>query len=92
MHLVTYNQDEKVRKGTLQRVSAVLYGAYRSCNPSETLRRASQVIGRGDLRHRDILLGNLTEAEAQSILEHIEHAVPDLRGTIIARVTEMLKS
>ncbi len=90
MHLVTYNQDEKVRKSTLQRISAMLYGAYRSCDPSETLRCASQVIGR-NLRHRDILVGNLTEAEAQIILECIGPMVPDLKGRIIARVSRMLK-
>lgn len=90
MHLVTYNQDEKVRINTLKRVSRMLYGAYRSCNPSETLRMASRAIGR-DLRHRDILVGNLTEAEAQRILECIEPLVPDLRRTTIRRVTEMLK-
>lgn len=90
MHLVTYNKDDRVRTDTLKEVSAMLYGAYRSCDPSLTLRWASEAIGRS-LSHRDILVGKLTECEARSILERIDPLVPDLRETILHRATEMLK-
>lgn len=78
--------DAKISGRTLSRVREMLYGAYRSCDPSGALSYASDAIGR-TITHGHVLAGDLTEREGLSILRRLQPLFPDLKDRIEGRIT-----